>query len=137
MLFIRTGCGANEDGLDNSMKRSTKAALISALVYPGAGHIMLKKPVTGFALIAAASAALWVVFSITISHTTRIVDKITSSELQPDIKSMMDMVTASQTPAEAHRVKIATVIFAIVWLAAAIDAYRMGRRQDPDSQTGG
>lgn len=119
------------------MKRSIKAALISALVYPGAGHIMLKKRFTGLALIAAASAALWVAVSTTISQTSRITDKIISGEMQPDLKSMIDMVTASQTPAEAHRIQIATVIFALLWLAAIIDAYRLGRRQELHNQTGG
>ena len=41
------------------MKKSTKAALLSAFVLPGAGHIFLKKYIPGVALVGASLGGIY------------------------------------------------------------------------------
>jgi len=118
------------------MKRSVKEVLLSALVYPGAGHIFLKKYVFCVILIAVASIALYVLVANAFTKAMLISEKIINGEVQPDISVIRDLIVTLQTPAEAQAINIATVIILFAWLIGIIDSYRVGRVQDHSVITG-
>lgn len=106
-----------------------KAVLLSAFVYPGAGHILLKKYFSSVILIAAASVAVYIVISNVLSKAMLISDKIVNGEVQPDIVAIRELIITLQTPAEIQAVNTAMVILIITWLIGIIDSYRIGRAQ--------
>jgi len=65
------------------MKRSTKAVLLSAFVFPGAGHVFLKRYLAGVVLAGVALIALYVYVSGAVEQALKITDMIERGELQP------------------------------------------------------
>ena len=112
------------------MKNSTKAVLLSALVFPGAGHFFLKKIVFGVALVGIALVALSILASHAVNKALHIVDKIQSGEVQLDITVVTELISQQPMGAEAQAINIATVILITVWLVGVIDSYRTGRMQE-------
>ena len=107
-----------------------KAVLLSSLVYPGAGHILLKKYVPSLILIAAASAALYILISNAFTKAMLISEKIINGEVQPDMSVIRNLITTYQTPEEVQAINIATVILIIAWLIGIFDSYRVGLAQE-------
>lgn len=104
--------------------------LFSAFVFPGAGHVYLKKPIPGVALIGASCAALYYLASKAVESALQITEKIQSGEVQLDANAISDLLSKQATGSEAQLVNIATAAFIICWLVGIIDSYRLGRVRD-------
>ncbi len=111
------------------MKKSTKAALLSAFVFPGVGHIFLKRYIPGAVLAVAAFMALYVLISNVVDKALQIADKIQRGEIQPDIAVITELVSKQPTGTEAQLINIATAILIISWLIGIADSYRVGRHK--------
>jgi hypothetical protein len=112
------------------MKKSTKAVLLSAFVFPGTGHLLLKKYITAIILIGASLASTYYIVSTTVEESLLIVEQIQSGSVQPDVAAIEDMMSKQSTGADAYLLDIATYLFMICWLAGIIDSYRIGRALD-------
>lgn len=112
------------------MKKSTKAVLLSALVFPGAGHLLLKKYIHGAILAGTASYGLYFLISRMIEKALQIAEKIESGEVQPDLAVITELVSSQSTGAEARSLNIATAALIISWLIGIVDSYRVGRAKD-------
>jgi len=106
-----------------------KAALLSALVFPGAGHFYLKKFVSGAVLAIAALGSVYMLVSNALERAQLIADKIVNGEVPLDVEVITNMVTAQPTGAEAQSINIATAVFVISWLVGIVDSYRVGHQQ--------
>jgi hypothetical protein len=87
------------------MKKSIKASLISAFVFPGAGHIYLKKYFPGLLLVGVSSLGIYYLILNMVEKALQIVEKIQLGHVQAD----------------------ATVI---CWIIGILDSYRIGMGQD-------
>ncbi len=116
------------------MRKSIKAVLFSALIYPGAGHVLLKKYFVGGALILTASVAVYIVLANAVAQASMITDKILNGEIAPDILSISTAAANLQTPEQARTVSIATAVVVLAWVIGIVDAYRVGRTADKDLQ---
>ena len=112
------------------MSKSKKAALLSALVFPGLGHLFLKKYAIAAGLVGTAFFALYWLVSKTVESTLQISEKIQSGEVQLDAASITELVSKQAAGAEAQSLDVATTVIVIVWLIAIVDSYRLGRQQD-------
>lgn len=112
------------------MKKSTKAALLSLLVLPGAGHIFLKKYVAAVFFVGAAVVPLYILISYAIERALLISDKILRGEVQLDSYAILTMVRDQGVGHEVQMIEMATVVLIVVWLLAIADSYRVGRMQD-------
>ena len=115
------------------MKRSTKAVLLSALVFPGAGHWYLAKKWSALLLMLAASAALYVLMSSAWSQANLIAEQILSGELQPEIGALLDQMAEQNGINSSSGLTIATAWMGIVWFVGILDVWRVGRA-DPAEQ---
>jgi len=115
------------------MSKAVKALLLSALVFPGAGHLLLKKYTSAIALATVAFIALYVLISNAIDRAMDIVDKVQSGEVQPDMAVITALVEKQTTGSEAQLINMATAILIISWLLGMIDAYRIGRTLDKEA----
>ena len=109
------------------MTKSFKAALLSALVFPGVGHLYLRKYLIGVALIGAALYPLYILIDYTIRSAEKIVNKIISGEIQPDLVVIRDLISQQQTAPEAQQLSWVTTALVIIWVIGIIDSYRIGR----------
>jgi len=108
------------------MKNSLKAALLSALVLPGAGQIMLKRYLSGsiFALISV--VALSVVVLKIIKFSSVIVTKINSGALDQSSNGLIGILSNSMVETNTGVMNTAFLIYLGVWIISILDAYRIG-----------
>ncbi len=108
------------------MKKATKAALLSALVCPGAGHYYLKKRISALVYFGASAVLIYKILSTVYSKALEISEQIQSGAVAPDIAAIANL--ASQQP--EGMASYAWNAFILCWLIGIIDSYRLGRAQD-------
>ncbi|MFT4925239.1 MAG: hypothetical protein ACI8WB_001331 [Phenylobacterium sp.] len=109
------------------MKKATKAVLWSALLYPGAGHFILKKYPACIVLVMCFSLPLFLVISEIVDKTNQLVARITNGEILLDVAAISKAVTQMTSSTEAEGLNVKIYIMIIVWIVAILDAYRIGR----------
>jgi len=112
------------------MKNATKAVLWSIFIFPGSGHFVIKKPVPGAIILALTSAALIVVVTKAVERALQIVAKVENGEIPLDPIVIAEQVSIQSLQADSQALSIAWYILIGIWLIAAIDAYRVGRKID-------
>ena len=105
------------------MKKATKAALISALIFPGAGQIFLKKYLTGFSLLGTALVCLYILITNVVNTALQMVEKIQSGQVQGDLATITALVS-KQTGDDVQQLNIVTLVLAAIWLISIIHAYK-------------
>ena len=112
------------------MKIATKAALLSAFVFPGAGHVYLKKYVVGGILISVSLATLYYLLLAIIDKATRVSEMILSGEVRLDALSISQALSEQSLAADNQLLNAATVIIIGCFVVGIGDAYRAGRAHD-------
>ncbi len=112
------------------MNKPMKAALLSAFVFPGVGHFLLKKYIPGAVLAGTAFAGLYFLIAKTVERALQITEKIQSGEVQLDVGTITELVSKQATDTEAQLLSIAAAVLFISWLIGIVDSYRVGRAQD-------
>ncbi|MCK4837302.1 MAG: hypothetical protein KAS94_00790 [Desulfobulbaceae bacterium] len=112
------------------MNKAIKAALLSALLFPGAGHLLLKKYVAAVILAGASVASLYFLVATAIEKALRITEKIQRGEVPLDVAAIAELITNQTTGPEAQLLNIATAVLFIAWLIGIIDSYRVGCGQE-------
>ncbi len=111
------------------MNKSTKAALLSAFVFPGVGHFFLKKYMAGMALAGAALVGLYWLVTQAVERAQQITAQIQSGEIPLDMATITELVSQQPTGTEAQQLNLATAVLIIAWLIGIVDSYRVGRAQ--------
>jgi hypothetical protein len=114
------------------MKTSTKAVLWSGLVFPGAGHIFLRRYRRGMLLIVPALLEFSMLVRGLIMQAEFILDKIESGAISPDPLAIAAMLDAAP---ETHMTQIAFWILVACWMAGMVDAYMLGTEEDRKDET--
>lgn len=109
------------------MRKSTQALLLSALVFPGCGHFLLKKYPTAAILFVTAAAGTYFLIEQAITKAQGIAEKIQRGEVALDIDAITALVTSPATEEVALRLSIATYALILSWIIAIVDSYRIGR----------
>lgn len=112
------------------MQESTKAALWSIFIFPGGGHFYLKKLIVGSLMAGVAIAALLFVLIEVVERANAIADRILAGEVPLDLIVITDMVMKQTEQGSSQVIDFAWYSLIAVWLIAAIDAYRLGRKKD-------
>lgn len=111
------------------MKKSTKAALLSGLIFPGVGQLYLKKYLSALVLLGAACFMIYFIFVNALEQATQIVERIQNGEAAADLTSITGMVSA-QSASEEGLLNMAPTAFLFIWVLGIVHAYSLGRRQD-------
>ena len=113
-----------------TMKKPLKAVMLSALVFPGAGHFFLRRPVPGVIMAGSALTALYFVVAEAVGKAMQISAKIQSGEVPLDATVIAQLVSEQPAGADAQVLNIATVVLVIAWLFGIADSYRVGCMQE-------
>jgi hypothetical protein len=111
------------------VKKSTKAALLSGLVFPGLGNLYLKRWLSGLLLAAIAGYALYSLSSIMMTIAQDISAKIESGAVSSDIDTVT-LLVSQQLAAVERATNIASMTLLGCWLIGIVSAYWLGRSQD-------
>ncbi|MGI9225002.1 MAG: hypothetical protein ACR2QX_11030 [Woeseiaceae bacterium] len=108
------------------MKKSSKAALLSGLIFPGIGHFFLKEYFRGCALVVLSLAALSVVVMSAYQHALLVVDRIVSGDVAMEAGAIAQAVSDSTTAADSLVENAAVIVLVACWLVGIMDSYRLG-----------
>ena len=108
------------------MTKSLKAALLSGLVFPGAGQILLRRYGRGILIMVCVLAAV-AVLVVTAARTATVM--LRQLEMQGEVIDLDTLVRlaveASHSTAPTYAGSIIWIVFC--WVFSVIDAYRIGR----------
>ena len=103
-----------------------KAVLLSVMVFPGSGHILLKKYPTGISLIIASAISLAVLVYNIMQQAIEILNTISASEiLELGVLSLSKMLTQTDT----WQMQFATTTLLALWVIGIVDSYRISKKQ--------
>jgi TM2 domain-containing membrane protein YozV len=113
------------------LKVSYKAALLSALVFPGVGQLYLKVYWRGLVIMFFVFAGLgYIIWSATVSALNRIDDAMVKVQGgATNLQELSDIVGSKMLTIDPYN---DTVFYVIVfcWIFAVIDAYRIGKQRE-------
>jgi hypothetical protein len=112
------------------MKRSSKAALLSGLIFPGIGHLVLKQYLRGSVLMLVALVAFSVIVDRIYQRVLTIFERINSGDIPVDTGAIAEMVSNSTSSADSLIENTALIVLAVCWLIGIIDSYRLGVAQE-------
>lgn len=112
------------------MKQSIKATLLSAFVFPGLGHVFLRKYIPGIVLVSASFAAIYYLISKTVERALELAEKIQSGDVPLDVEAITELASKQSAGTDDQLLNIATAALVICWLFGIIDSYRVGRVRD-------
>lgn len=107
-----------------------KAALLSALVFPGAGHIFLKKYIVGGTLACASLLSLYCVISTEVERALQVVEKIQRGEVQPNLAAITDMISMQAMGTDTRLLNIVSILLLFFWVIGIVDSYLAGREKN-------
>jgi len=110
------------------MKKSTKAILLSAFVFPGAGQISLKRYKRAFVFIIPVLVSTIYVITGAIQQAVMILEKIEAKGSIIDINQILQIVTDVQNVSETVFLQRLFYLIMIFWIASIIDAYKIGKK---------
>lgn len=109
------------------MQKPLKAALLSALVFPGLGHYFLKRYVAAAILASAAFGGLYFLIAKTTEMAFQISGKIQSGDIPLDVATISELVSEQTTGAEAQLPNTATAVLLVAWVISIVDSYRVAK----------
>jgi hypothetical protein len=112
------------------MTTAIKAALLSGLIFPGVGHMVLKQYIRGSVLMLSALVALSVIIAKVIKQALAIIEKINSGEMPPEAGTITELASIPTSGAEDSILSIAAVVVGVVWIIGIVDSYRLGIIQE-------
>jgi hypothetical protein len=109
------------------LKASSRAVLISALLFPGLGHLALRPRRAGrgmLFLVPAAVAVLYLLSTI-LQLTNQLLDEINNGRLALDPVAVLERVHASG--ADNFATNLASAVVLMCWVSAVVDVLWLSR----------
>ncbi len=116
------------------MKASTKAVLLSALLFPGAGQISLRRYLRGFLLIFFTAAALATVIVSSIRAALSVLESIQSQDLSLEVLSLE--ASRAVTDTSSSLISACLLVIIACWIVAVIDAMFPDPKNDGEVTSG-
>ncbi len=123
------------------MKYSLKGALLSGVVFPGLGQIILKRYKRGLVLMLTVSASLIVLAIRAAQYAFTVLDKIELEGGVIDLKTITDAAAQASSTLNNLVFNLGFLLIVVCWIFGTVDAYRIGRKMDledsaPESRRG-
>ncbi len=116
------------------MKPTTKAALLSAFVFPGAGQLYVGRKRVGYLFIVLAALGLFAITALLMSLVNILMEQIIAGTMQPSIGDITQaMLAFADSPEGSNYAKAKWAVLA-VWLASVLDAYIAARHYQPETE---
>lgn len=112
------------------MKTSTKAALLSGLVYPGVGQLVYHAYRRAIVLILLFSVTAYLYIEEVMNKYQPLVDKVKSGEVALNAQALAQEMAKNPITLDPLLVNSLTYTLLICWLVAIVDAYRIGIKKD-------
>ena len=112
------------------MKSSVKGALLSGLVFPGLGQVVLRHYKRGVALMLTVSLSLVLLVMKAIRQAFVILKKIETEGLVIDMSTIASTAAQASTASDSLVYNCILLLIIFLWIIGIVDAYRLGRKMD-------
>ncbi len=112
------------------MKYSLKGALLSGIVFPGLGQIVLKHYKRGIVLMLTVSASLIVIAIKAAQYAFIVLDKIELEGGVIDLKTITDVAAQASSTSDSLIFNLGFLLIVACWIFGIVDAHRIGRKMD-------
>jgi len=112
------------------MKNSIKGALLSGLVFPGLGQMILRRYGRGISFILIVTCGLAVFFVIALQRAFAIINKLLAEGGMIDINTISKAATQATSSSDNLIMTFCLLLILICWIISTFDAYRIGRKID-------
>jgi len=112
------------------MKNSIKGAVLSGLVFPGLGQVVLKHYKRGIALALTVLLSLLVVVVKALRQAFIILEKIEAEGRTIDMSTISSAAAQASTTSDNLLYNVVSLLIILLWIIGIVDAYRLGRKKD-------
>ena len=112
------------------MNNAIKGALLSGLVFPGLGQLVLRQYRRGLVIMLAVLISLSVIVVKAVHYARVILENI---ELQGDVIDMTaisNAATRESLQSGGFTLNLLMLFIIVCWIAGAVDAYMIGKKKD-------
>lgn len=110
------------------MDKATKVALLSAFIFPGIGHVFLKKYTAATIFATTAFICSYLLLAEVVENAIQIIEKIQPNDL-PDTGELHQLILKQLSQVDLISTNLISVILILTWLIATLDAYRIAKYQ--------
>ncbi len=115
------------------MKKPIIAALLSLLVFPGAGHVWLKKTALGLGIILLSLAALSVSVYEIFKVVMIVLNDINLGKIDIEPSQLTATIMSTLENRDNYLVDTSLTILTICWISSALDAFRIGLKKSSNN----
>jgi len=119
------------------MSKSLRAALLSGLVFPGLGQIVLKHYTRGIVLMLTVLACLSVVAVKAVQQALAILEQIQSGDGTVSISTILTAAHQASTTSDDSIINLVLLFMVLCWGVGIVDAYRIGKKMDAKESSPG
>lgn len=112
------------------MNKAIKGAMLSGLVLPGLGQMVLKCYIRGVLLLLASLGCVAVLVAEAVEQATAIIGKIDSVNVAIDPAAFLNSANQTGAAASGSMYKVASLVLLLIWLGGTVDAWLIGRGID-------
>ncbi|AOW77017.1 hypothetical protein A3Q34_09205 [Colwellia sp. PAMC 20917] len=112
------------------MKTSTKAALLSALVYPGIGQLICHAYRRATLFILSFSVTAYLYIEEVIRQYQPLINKVKSGDVALNSQALIAEMARNPIIVDPILVSTLTYMLLTCWVLAIVDAYSMGIKKD-------
>lgn len=117
------------------MNNAIKGMLLSGLVWPGLGQVVLKSYKRGIALMLFVLIAfIWVVVSAS-RQALAVLEKVASEGGAVDMESISHAASQATTAGDHLLSRLTLLLMLVCWLVGVVDAYATGRKIDLEGRS--
>ncbi|MFO7558278.1 MAG: hypothetical protein R6X10_05565 [Desulfobacterales bacterium] len=112
------------------MNKALRGALLSGLVFPGLGQIMLRKYRRGIALMLAVIISLFVIMVKATQQAVTILEKMDLKDGNMDFSTVSNAAGNALSTSDSFMFNLGLTLILLCWIIGTVDAYRIGRKRD-------
>jgi hypothetical protein len=112
------------------MNNAVKGALLSGLVLPGLGQLVLRQYRRGLFIMLAVIASLSAIVVITVQRALQILEQIEQQGDAIDMTVISNAAASETVQSGSATLNFFLLLLIACWVAGTIDAYRIGKRID-------
>lgn len=116
------------------MRMSLKAPLLSGLIFPGIGHMVLKQYLRGWVLILVTLVALAEVVSSAFQQAQIIVERINTGDIPIEPGALAEVASSATSSTQSLVDNIAVFVLAACWLVGIVDSCRLAIKQGQSNE---
>jgi len=112
------------------MNNSLKGALLSGLIFPGLGQLVLKHYKRGAVIMLTVLVSLSIVVVQAVQHALAILEKIESEGGAISMRTMSNAATQASAGSGSLTYNLVLLLVILCWIIGIVDAYKIGKKKD-------